>query len=89
MYSAKFIEELFKPQEVYTDRSTRQIFDRLAHSSIMRLNETSMDKVRADRLDEGEGEEGRDGGAGEGTRPNVRLRLRCLGCVACRGSCTT
>ena len=27
--------------------STRQIFDRLAHSSIMRLNESSMDKVSA------------------------------------------
>lgn len=45
MYSPKFIAELFKPQQVYTNRSTRQIFDRLAHSSIMRLNENSMDKL--------------------------------------------
>ena len=35
MYSPKFVAELFKPQEVYTNRATRQIFDRLAHSSIM------------------------------------------------------
>ena len=46
MYSKKFIAELFKPQPLYSNRSTRQIFDRLAHSSIMRLNENSMDKVR-------------------------------------------
>ena len=46
MYSERFISELFKPQEMYTNQSTRQIFDRLAHSSIMRLNESSMEKVR-------------------------------------------
>jgi hypothetical protein len=45
MYSTKFVAELFKPQEVYTNRATRQIFDRLAHSSIMRLNKNSMDKL--------------------------------------------
>jgi hypothetical protein len=45
MFSTKFIEELFKPQEMYSNASTRQIFDRLAHSSIMRLNESSMDKL--------------------------------------------
>ena len=45
MFSGRFIEELFKPQEIYSNESTRQIFDRLAHSSIMRLNESSMDKV--------------------------------------------
>jgi len=45
MYNAKFIAELFRPQDVYTMASVRQIFDRLAHSSIMRLNETSMDKL--------------------------------------------
>ncbi|OLP78090.1 Protein OSCP1 [Symbiodinium microadriaticum] len=38
MYYPRFIEELFKPQEIYSLQSTRQIFDRLAHSSIMRLN---------------------------------------------------
>merc|ERR1711971_1063063 len=45
MYNPKFIAELFRSQEVYTVHSTRQIFDRLAHSSIMRLNESSMDKL--------------------------------------------
>ena len=45
MYNPKFITELFRPQDVYSMASTRQIFDRLAHSSIMRLNETSMDKL--------------------------------------------
>jgi len=45
MYSRMFIRELFKPQALYSSHSTRQIFDRLAHSSIMRLNKNSMDKV--------------------------------------------
>eukprot|EP00403_Amphidinium_massartii_P033449 CAMPEP_0178455284 /NCGR_PEP_ID=MMETSP0689_2-20121128/45825_1 /TAXON_ID=160604 /ORGANISM="Amphidinium massartii, Strain CS-259" /LENGTH=358 /DNA_ID=CAMNT_0020081305 /DNA_START=90 /DNA_END=1166 /DNA_ORIENTATION=+ len=45
MYYPRFIEELFKPQEMYSVQSTRQIFDRLAHSSIMRLNESSMEKL--------------------------------------------
>mmetsp|Transcript_30397 Transcript_30397/g.66598 ORF Transcript_30397/g.66598 Transcript_30397/m.66598 type:complete len:373 (-) Transcript_30397:192-1310(-) len=45
MYYPRFVEELFKPQEIYSMQSTRQIFDRLAHSSIMRLNESSMDKL--------------------------------------------
>mmetsp|Transcript_101294 Transcript_101294/g.180005 ORF Transcript_101294/g.180005 Transcript_101294/m.180005 type:complete len:380 (-) Transcript_101294:76-1215(-) len=45
MYYPRFIEELFKTQEIYSLQSTRQIFDRLAHSSIMRLNESSMDKL--------------------------------------------
>ena len=49
MYNPMFIQELFRPQDVYSMQSTRQIFDRLAHSSIMRLNESSMDKVRAAR----------------------------------------
>lgn len=45
MYTPMFLEELFKPQEMYTMASTKQIFDKLAHSSIMRLNKTSMDKL--------------------------------------------
>lgn len=45
MFSEVFLRELFKPQEVYTNRATRAVFDRLAHSSIMRLNKTSMDKL--------------------------------------------
>jgi hypothetical protein len=35
MYSPQFIVELFKPQEMYTTASTKQIFEKLAHSSIM------------------------------------------------------
>jgi len=45
MYTEVFLDELFKPQEVYTRASTKQIFDKLAHSSVMRLNKTSMDKL--------------------------------------------
>lgn len=50
MFSAKFITELMKPQEIYSSSSTQEIFDRLAHSSIMRLSESSMDKVGGDLL---------------------------------------
>jgi hypothetical protein len=35
MYSPQFLGELFKPQEMYTAASTKQIFEKLAHSSIM------------------------------------------------------
>lgn len=45
MFDPTFAAELFKPQEVYSQQSTRQIFDKLAHSSIMRLSESSMDKL--------------------------------------------
>ena len=45
MFSRRFVNELFKPQWMYKDKSIRQIFDKLAHSSIMKLNETSMSKL--------------------------------------------
>mmetsp|Transcript_26541 Transcript_26541/g.60528 ORF Transcript_26541/g.60528 Transcript_26541/m.60528 type:complete len:307 (-) Transcript_26541:1948-2868(-) len=45
MFNPKFIAELFKPQELYSSTSTRQIFERIAHSSIMKLSESSMDKL--------------------------------------------
>jgi hypothetical protein len=45
MYSPLFITELFKPQEMYSATSTKQIFEKLAHSSIMRLNKQSMEKL--------------------------------------------
>ena len=45
MYSPIFIDELFKPQSMYSTSSTKQIFEKLAHSSIMRLNKSSMDKL--------------------------------------------
>lgn len=46
MHNENFMAELFKPHHMYSNMSTRQIFDRLAHSSIMRLNTNSMDKVQ-------------------------------------------
>lgn len=45
MYSPLFITELFKSQEMYSAISTKQIFEKLAHSSIMRLNKQSMEKL--------------------------------------------
>ena len=45
MFNPVFMDELFKPQEMYTQASTKQIFEKLAHSSIMRLNKSSMDKL--------------------------------------------
>ena len=45
MFSEAFVEELFKPQAMYSLPSTKQIFEKLAHSSIMRLNSSSMDKL--------------------------------------------
>lgn len=45
MFNPKFIEELFRPQELYPKKAVKHIFEKLAHSSIMRLNEASMDKV--------------------------------------------
>ncbi|XP_053432362.1 protein OSCP1 isoform X5 [Nycticebus coucang] len=45
MFNRKFIEELLKPQELYSKKALRTVYDRLAHASIMRLNQASMDKV--------------------------------------------
>ena len=45
MFTPDFISELFKPQELYSSASARQIFDKLAHSSIMRLSTSSMNKL--------------------------------------------
>ena len=45
MLANKFVEELFRPQPMYTITATKQIFKKLAHSSIMKLNETSMQKL--------------------------------------------
>jgi hypothetical protein len=50
MFTRDFIAELFKPQELYSSASARQIFDKLAHSSIMRLSTSSMNKVWQLRL---------------------------------------
>ena len=45
MFAQKFVQTLFEPGDIYTPTSTRQIFNKLAHSSIMRLNQSSMDKL--------------------------------------------
>ncbi|XP_033099186.1 protein OSCP1-like [Anneissia japonica] len=45
MLNKRFVEELFKPQDLYTKKAMRTVFDRLAHASIMRLNSASMDKL--------------------------------------------
>ena len=37
-FDNKFVEALFKPQQLYSLAATREVFERLAHSSIMRLN---------------------------------------------------
>ena len=46
MFSERFLDEIFKPQELCSRKALRTIFERLAHTSIMRLNESSMDKVK-------------------------------------------
>lgn len=46
MFYAKCVKELFRPQKVLSTNSLKVIFSKLAHSSIMKLNEAAMDKVR-------------------------------------------
>jgi hypothetical protein len=45
MFSNKFMTEVFRPQPMQSLPSTRNTFVKLAHSSIMRLNESSMQKL--------------------------------------------
>ena len=45
MLNSRFMNELFKPQDAYSKKAMRTVFDKLAHASIMRLNSASMDKV--------------------------------------------
>jgi len=40
MFDTAFVDRLFTPQEVYSISNTRRIFEKLAHSSIMRLSES-------------------------------------------------
>lgn len=47
MFDLKCAKELFRPQKVLSMHSLRTVFSKLAHSSIMKLNETAMDKVMA------------------------------------------
>ncbi|KAK6025860.1 hypothetical protein OSTOST_08225 [Ostertagia ostertagi] len=41
----KYLHEIFKPQHMFSRRHMRAMFERLAHSSIMRLSESSMEKL--------------------------------------------
>ena len=50
MYNKRFIDEIFKSQELHSKKAMRTVFDRLAHASIMRLNAASMDKVGSPSL---------------------------------------
>lgn len=45
MFSTDFIQQLFEPQRIFSVQYTKQIFQKVVHSSIMSLNETSMSKV--------------------------------------------
>uniref|UniRef100_A0A914YAM1 OSCP1 n=1 Tax=Panagrolaimus superbus TaxID=310955 RepID=A0A914YAM1_9BILA len=45
MLNKTFLKKLFYPQPITTRTSVRQLFEKIAHSSIMRLNDASMDKL--------------------------------------------
>lgn len=45
MFSKNFMDELLKPQQLYSHRTMKTVLTRLAHTSIMRLNPASMDRV--------------------------------------------
>ncbi|GAB1607757.1 protein OSCP1-like [Argonauta hians] len=45
MFSKHFMDEIFRPQKLYSKKAMRSVFDRIAHSSVMRLNAASMDKL--------------------------------------------
>ncbi|KAF4522451.1 hypothetical protein B566_EDAN002535 [Ephemera danica] len=45
MLNERFVEELFKPQELYNKQALKALFENLAHTSIMRLNRPSMNKL--------------------------------------------
>src|SRR5574343_142255 len=45
LFSNDFISELLQPQPLYSMTSTRQVFDKIAQSSIMKLQTSSMNKL--------------------------------------------
>ncbi|XP_067217622.1 protein OSCP1a [Chanodichthys erythropterus] len=45
MFNKAFLEELLRPQDLYSHRALRTVLTRIAHASIMRLNLASMDKL--------------------------------------------
>ena len=46
MFDDRCVKELFRPQKVFSQKSLRTVFDKLANASIMKLNSTAMEKVR-------------------------------------------
>lgn len=49
LFSKSFMDELLKPQKLYSHRTMKTVLTRIAHTSIMRLNPASMDRVRRRR----------------------------------------
>ncbi|XP_047461419.1 protein OSCP1a [Mugil cephalus] len=45
LFSKSFMDELLKPQQLYSHRTMKTVLTRLAHTSIMRLNPASMDRL--------------------------------------------
>ncbi|TNN57384.1 Protein OSCP1 [Liparis tanakae] len=45
MFSKDFMDELLKPQQLYSHRTLKTVLSRLAHASIMRLSLASMDRL--------------------------------------------
>ena len=45
IFRPRIIDELFKPQHLLSESSMRSLFQKLAHASIMSLNQESMDKA--------------------------------------------
>ncbi|CAG0891637.1 unnamed protein product [Cyprideis torosa] len=45
MLQPRLLQEVFLPQDMYSKKLLRTVFDRLVHSSIMRLSQASMDKL--------------------------------------------
>ncbi|KAM9385397.1 protein OSCP1a [Pholidichthys leucotaenia] len=45
MFSRSFMDELLKPQQLYSHRTMKTVLTRIAHASIMRLNPASMDRL--------------------------------------------
>jgi len=44
-FNQTFVDEMFRPQYTYSMAAVKQVFYKIAHSSIMRLSEGSMDKL--------------------------------------------
>ncbi|XP_041665821.1 protein OSCP1a [Cheilinus undulatus] len=45
MFNKGFMDELLKPQQLYSHRTLKTVLTRIAHASIMRLNPASMDRL--------------------------------------------